>query len=269
MTRLGAVLGGAVVVLALSFGCARKTLPPRPPPVPLSPSEIEAMLEALERQAESVHRYQGLVRVRGRGPEGGFDARLVVVFERPDRMRVELLGAFGATRWSAVADETQILAYFPGRKQYVLESDVESVVALLLGVELDTRDLMAILSGVGVVFDPATVVSGEREGASVILRFDGGRALVLDDLGQVVEARAPGYRARYESRWKNAGRNFPDAVVLENDTLRARILTEEVDVNVPLAENVFVLELAEGATRLRPAEVDGEAVFVVTREPPP
>ncbi|HSF18615.1 MAG TPA: hypothetical protein VLK65_24005 [Vicinamibacteria bacterium] len=268
MTRLRAVLAGAVVVLALSLGCAGKPLPRRPPPVPMSRSEIEAIVEALERQAESVRRYQGLVRVRGRGPEGSFDARLVVVFERPDRMRVELLGAFGATRWSAVADEAQIVAYFPGRKQYVQESDVEAVVALLLGIELDTRDVMAILSGVGIAFDPATLVSGEREGASVVLRFDGGRDLVVDDQGQVVEARASGYRARYESRWKNAGRYFPDAVVLENDRVRARIGTEEVDVNVPLAEDVFVLEMAEGATRLRPAEVDGEAVFVVTREPP-
>ena len=103
----------------------------------------------------------------------------------------------------------------------------------------------------------------------MVLRFDGGRELVVDDQGQVVEARASGYRARYGSRWKNAGRYFPDALVLENDRVRARIGTEEVDVNVPLAEDVFVLEMAEGATRLRPAEVDGEAVFVVTREPPP
>ncbi|MGH9389083.1 MAG: hypothetical protein ACRD1Z_05655, partial [Vicinamibacteria bacterium] len=101
--------GFFVLSLVLS-GCARALRAPEaiPPPVPMEAAEVSSLLDELKRQSESVRRYQGLVRVRGRGPDGGFDARLAVFFERPDRLRVELLGPFGGTRWSAVASREEI-----------------------------------------------------------------------------------------------------------------------------------------------------------------
>jgi len=255
----------------LFSGCARV---PRAPealvrPVPMEAAEVSSLLDELRRQAESVRRYQGLVRVRGRARGGGFDARLAVFFERPDRLRVELLGAFGATRWSAVAGREEITAYFPGRRHYLREPDVADVVARLLGLRLRTEDMMAALSGVGVSLDTSTPALGYRRGATRLLEFETPpkRILELNADGQVVSAQSESYRVSYPGSWKRRGRPFPDELTIENESVRARLETNEVDVNVELDPETFHLEIPADAERLRPAEIDGEAVFVLGREP--
>jgi len=259
------------VVSLLLSGCARAPRAPEalPPPVPMEAAEVSSLLDELRRQAESIQRYQGLVGVRGRSTDGGFDARLAVFFERPDRLRVELLGAFGGTRWSAVASREEITAYFPGRRHYLREPDVADVVARLLGLRLRSEDMMAALSGVGVTVDFSSPVLGYRRGVRRFLEVEtpSKRILELDEDGQVISARAESFRVSYPGSWKSRGRMFPDELTIENESLRARLETKEVDVNVRLDPETFVLEIPADAERLRPAELDGESVFVVGREP--
>jgi hypothetical protein len=230
---------------------------------------VRAALEALRRQENGVVRYQGIVRVRGRGPDGGFDARLVVISERPDALRIELLGAFAGTRWSAVLGANRIEAYFPSRRQYLEEEDVADVVGRLLGLRLTSAEVMSVLAGVGVPLGSVTSARGEERGSLSILTFDGGDVgrVELDRAGQVVRAVGSAYRVSYPTSWKSRGRTFPDELVLENDSIRVVLETEDVDVNVALDPKAFVLDVPSDAERLRPAEVDGEAVFVIARDP--
>ncbi len=262
---------GFLALALLLGGCARAPRAPAslPPPLPLETAEVSSLLETLQRQADSVRRYQGLARVRGRGPEGAFDVRLAVFFERPDRLRVELLSALGGTHWSAVASREEITAYFPSRRHYLRETDVSDVVFRLLGVPLRAEDMMAVLSGVGVPLDVSSSVKGYRRGALRFLEIDGspGRLLEVNGDDQVVAARCEGYRVSYSSSWKARGRSFPDEVTIENGSLRARLETKDVDVNVALDPETFLLEIPADAVRLRPAEVGSESVFVVGREP--
>lgn len=231
-------------------------------------AERDALFQELARQETSLRRYQGIVRVRGRGPEGSFDARLVVIFERPDRLRVELLGAFGGTRWSAVADEAGIVAYFPGDEHYVREPDVADVVGRLLGIELSARDVMALLTGVGAPVAERSPEAAYHRGAFGELELEGAELIVNRAAAdQVVSAVTPRYRARYDGSWKANGRQFPRELVVENASVRVRIEAEDVDANTALAPEAFQLDVPEGALRLRPAEVEGQAVFVLTREP--
>ncbi len=259
------------VLFSVLSSCARSPRTPEalPPPVPMEAAEVSSLLAELTRQAESVRRYQGLVGVRGRGPDGSFDARLAVFFERPDRLRVELLGAFGGTRWSAVATREEITAYFPGRRHYLREPDVADVVARLLGLRLRTEDMMAALSGVGLSIDSSSSVLGYRRGVRRFLEIEtpSRRTLELDGDGQVLAAQAESYRVAYPGSWKSGGRSFPDELIIENESLRARLEAKEVDVNVRLDPETFLLEIPADALRLRPAEIDGESVFVVGREP--
>jgi hypothetical protein len=232
-------------------------------------AEVASILEDLHLQAESVRRYQGLVRVRGRGPEGSFDARLAVLFERPDRLRVELLGAFGGTRWSAVASPEEITAYFPGRRHYLRESDVAEVVARLLGIRLRSEDMMAALSGVGVPLYSSSPALGYRNGTARFIEIDAPsrRTLEVNDEGQVVSAQSQSYRVFYPRSWKSRRRLFPDELTIENESVRASLIAQDVDVNVALSPEAFVLEIPADAVRLRPAEIEGEAVFVIGKEP--
>jgi len=265
--RSSALLAGFLLLAA----CARTPQAPEalPPPVPISAAEVSSLLGELQRQAESVRRYQGFVRVRGRGPEGGFDARLAVLFERPHRLRVELLGPFGSTRWSAVAGREEISVYFPGRRHYLRESDVADVVARLLGLRLRSEDMMAALSGVGVSLHSSSPAVGYRRGAVRFLEIEtpSKRVLELNEEGQVVSALSESYRVSYPGSWKSRGHPFPDELSMENESVRARLTAQDVDVNVELDPETFVLDIPADAVRLRPAEVEGEAVFVIGREP--
>ncbi|MFQ5789349.1 MAG: hypothetical protein ACE5JI_02625 [Acidobacteriota bacterium] len=119
----------------------------------------------LQREARSVVRYQAVLRMRGRGPEGRFQATQVLVFERPDRVRLELLGAFGSTRWVAVASGGEITVVFPGRREFLREARVEEVVRVLLGIPLSAEEVMAVLAGTGLPLEHYRPVDASREGS--------------------------------------------------------------------------------------------------------
>jgi hypothetical protein len=257
-----------VAILALA-SCRTKPVPPPPPPVPLSASEVKALLDGLGREERSVSRYEGFVRLRGRGPDGGFDARLVVIFRRPAELRVELVGAFGGTRWTAVADASGITAYFPGRREYLKEEDTAEIVGRLLGLRLAPDEVMAVLAGVGLPLASVPGAVGERRGAGAFVDLGGdpGKHIEVGGDGQVDRARGSGYRVSYPTRWKSRGRQVPDRIELSNETIRAILTAEDVDVNAPIDPEAFLLDVPSGAVRLRPSEIDGEAVFVVEKKP--
>lgn len=250
------------VFVALSIACSRRA--PEAPRVPLDAAEIEAALDEVQRSADSVRRYQGFVRIRGQGPDGGFSGRLVVIFERPERFRIELLGAFGVTRWAAVAGPSGIKVVFPGPGQYVEEVDTADVVGRLLGIRLGPDEVMALLSGAGASWNEASPSEAYRQGETRVVRSPSGERLELSDDAQVVSAQTSRYRVRYPSEWKKRRRQIPDRLELETELLEATLTVEAVDVNVALDPEAFAVEVPAGATRLRPADVAGEAVFVAS-----
>lgn len=260
-------LSRLALVVAILLPACRRNVAELPPPVPVDTEEVQTRLDGLERIGESVRRYEGFVRIRGQGPDGGFSARLVVIFRRPHALRVELLGAFGSTRWSAVANESGITVVFPGPNQYVEEEDSADVVGRLLGVRLSSGEVMAILSGIGAPLD-APVVSAYRQGSLTVARLASGVRVELDEDGQIAVVQTPRYRVSYPTPWKRRRRHVPDSIRLETDTLQATLTPESVDVNIRLAAEAFAIEIPDDAERLRPVDVAGEAVFVVTQEPP-
>jgi hypothetical protein len=226
---------------------------------------VRVSLEALADEAASIRRYQGFVRLRGKGPDGGFSGKLVVVFERPHHLRVDLLGAFGAARWSVVATDEGIRVVFPGPRQYVEEKDTADVVGRLLGVRLDVNEMMALLSGSGIPLE-GEPVSAFRQGPVTVVSLNGGERLELSEEGQITSVQTSRYRVGYPSSWKRRRRHVPDTIRLETDVLTVTLTPEDVDVNVRVDPEAFVVEIPEGAERLRPSDISGEAVFVVAEE---
>ncbi len=255
-------LGLVVASLFFLGGC--KPRAPEAPRVPVDPSEIESLLSQLDRESEAIKRYQGFVRIRGKGPDGSFDGRLVVIFERPDDFRIELLGPFGSTRWSAVATENGIRVLFPGSKQYVEEPHTADIVGRLLGVPLDAEEVMALLSGIGKPL-PVEVIAGYRQGSATIGMLAEGDRIELTEDGQVSSVQARTYRVSYPTPWKKRRRQIPDRLLLSTESIRVTLSAEDVDVNVALDPDAFELDIPDGAARLRPADIGGEAVFVVTK----
>jgi len=253
-------------VSCLSLGSCKRNIPDLPPPVPVDTDAVRASLEALAAEAATIRRYQGFVRIHGRGPDGGFSGRLVVVFERPDHLRVDLLGAFGSTRWSAIATDAGITVVFPGPRQYVEEDDTADIVGRLLGVRLSVREVMALLAGVGIPLE-GEPVEGFRQGAVTVVSLSDSERVELSEDGQIASVQTARYRVGYPSPWKRRRRHVPDTIRLETDTLAATLTPEDVDINIRLDPEVFVVEIPDGAECLQPSDISGEAVFVVIPKP--
>ena len=56
-------------------------------------------------------------------------------------------------------------------------------------------------------------------------------------------------------------------IILTVRGVLATLTPEDVDINIQLDPEAFVVEIPDGAERLRPSDVAGEAVFVVTPKP--
>ncbi len=254
-----ALLGLAILVT--SDACHRRSTPSRVA-VPLPAEEAARMLEEVEVEARGVARYQAVLKVRGKGPDGRFSVTQLIVFERPDRVRVELMGAFGSTRWVAVASEDEILVWFPGRREFVRETQVERVVGALMGVELTAREVIAALSGSGLPLDGLRPVAAVREDG--VTRIELGEIKVELEDSQVKSVRRADYRVSYPTSWRAAGRPAPDRIELANEKLQAVLRVEDLDVNVRLHPEAFIVEVPEEATQLELAQIGGEAFFVTT-----
>jgi hypothetical protein len=250
---------GLIGLLTLT-GCSRRPVSTGPA-IPLSPEETTRILDPLERHSQAVERYQAVVRLRGKGPDGKFRATELVVFERPDRVRVELLAAFGASRWIAVTGAGEITVLFPRSREYLEETAVEDVVDALLGIRLSPEEVMAILAGSGLPLGGAEPVRAERQGDRVRIALGEGRRVDVE-ADQVREARRSGYRVLYPTDWKRKGRGAPDRIEISSEKIEATLTVEDLDINVRLDPEAFVLNLPQGAYRLGLAQIGGEAVFV-------
>lgn len=254
---------GLALLLAAS-ACSRRPVV-APAPIPLPSQEAERLLGELEKAQQSTARYQAILNVRGEGPEGRFRATEIVVFERPDRIRFELLATFGSSRWIAVTEEGQITVLFPRSREYLRESASEDVVSALLGVRLSPDDVMAILAGSGLPLSGAEPARAERIGERVHIVLssqDSDGASLEVEQGQVREAEGPHYRVRYPTDWKENGRTAPEQIEIASDRIEATLTVEELDINIQLDPEAFTIDLPEGATRLGVAQIEGEAVFV-------
>jgi len=259
------VLLGLAALLE-SNACSRRPVATGPV-VPVPAEEAARLLDVLESDQQAIARYQAVLKVRGEGPEGRFSVTELVAFERPDRVRVELLATFGASRWIAVTDRGEITVLFPRSREYLQESAVEDVVSALFGIRLRPEEVMSVLAGSGLPLGDAEPARAERIGERVriVVGSDGPGARVESvdvEGGQVREAVGSRYRVSYPTDWKARGRTAPDQIEIESDRIQASLTVEALDVNVKLEPEAFIISLPEGAARLGVAEIGGEAVFV-------
>ena len=252
---------GLLSLLLATGACHQRSMPSRVT-VPLPVEEAERILKQVEVEARGVARYQAVLKVRGEGPEGRFNATQVIVFERPDRVRVELLGAFGSTRWVAVASGDEIVVWFPGRREFVRETDVDRVVGALLGVELTSEEVIAALSGAGMPLAGLRPMGATREGGVTRIELDEIR--IEMEGPQMKSARRADYRVSYPTNWRSAGRPAPDRLEIANEKLQAVLRVEDLDINVRLHPEAFLVEVPDDATQLELAQIGGEAFFVTT-----
>jgi len=224
--------------------------------------EAEQILDRLASEGSAVARYQAVVRIRGKGPEGRFSATQLLIFNRPDGVRVELLGAFGSTRWVAVTAHGEIMVWFPSRREYLRETRVEDVVGVLLGLKLSPTEVMAVLAGTGLPLEEYRPIRASRRGALTRIELDGG--MIELEGSQVRAAANAEYRISYPTSWKDDGKHVPYLMEIGSEQLQATLRVESPDVNIQLHPEAFVVDLPDDANRLELHQVGDEAVFVKT-----
>lgn len=188
MLRKSARLVITAACFALSVqGCVRPPLPVISGDAVLA-TERQAVFDALYRADDEVKSFRGLARVKSIDGKGS-SYRQTVLFEKPDRFRIEALPLDSAyTLYLVVAANGTLKALNPPQREAISSLDERALFARLTKLPLGTREMMSLLIG----RVPPTELHADTE----IYRPSAARVLYL----------------------KN--RNFTSYYVLDADTLR-------------------------------------------------
>jgi outer membrane biogenesis lipoprotein LolB len=249
----GIAVLATVVLLA---GCASRSAPrPIPAPAGTLPA-ADAIFAALAQRREAVRGLRALARLSYSSPDESRKAKQLLVAERPDRLRLEILSPFGAvfvltTADGALAawarDESTVYRGVASRQNLERYANVDLPVGTVVDLLLGTPPLQP---------DADTVVSN-----------DAGLTEVWQDLSDTVQV---GWfndhlePVRYEQREQSGevrlrtafdgyatidGMSVPTQISIELPVEQRRVdlALSETEVNPALPDSVFALETPSGS----------------------
>jgi len=249
-----------IPVLFLSFsGCVLKKPEIGLPEVPAG--ELVRALE-LRRQSFSGLKAVASAQVMRKGRKRSYDT-VGVVLAGQNKLRIEAYGPLGQSLLVLVWDGKEPLLRLSGQDAVMRPGP--SALERLLGVGMEMRDLCAVLSGNipdSAGTDGAKAFCGQ-DGACVVELSQGEtvrrawlrRPQSGDDGGARVTAyeayRSESliFRAKFEHMETISGYPLPMRVILENPDKNATLTVayDDVDVNVPIDDELFTLPAAEAA----------------------
>lgn len=249
------LLASAILGSVMLHACA-----PRRPlvaaggtPLP-TPEELHAIVSS---RRESVTALRALARVRVKDPDGTIASREAIIVERPARLRVEVLSAFGAVLVFTV-DDGQLRAYNSSEDALYAGAASPENLARYAGVGLAPTQLVDLLLGTPpdapgvtgeVAVDPGSgwiALTQPMAGGSRITWFTGARVPVAvedrDDSGSVL------WRASFDDHEARGGVSLPTRIILEAPPLgrAVDIALNDLDVNPQLAPGAFALKTPPG-----------------------
>lgn len=257
-----AMAGRARVIVALSLcaclaGCALR----RPLPRAEAPARLPAAADlesALAQRRDALHGLRALARMRYRDGEESGSSRQVIVLERPDRLRVEVLSILG-TVFVMTADRQTFSAYATDEGTVYRGTPSRTLMGRYARVALGVNELIDLL-----LASPAAAPSGGR--GDVSFDDDPGaiRLLHTDAIGSnsvwfsasyapiAAERRdADGeieWRAEFDGYEDHDGLHVATKVKLEFPPTQRRIeLTlQNPEVNPPFDDSIFALQAPLG-----------------------
>jgi hypothetical protein len=255
---------GRLLPLAIAAALASACAGMRPaPPGPLADDDASpaALLAELERAGASRRSLRAIARLSLDGPAGSGRAKQILLVERPDRLRVEVLG---------LLDQTVAVLTTNGVRYRLFRSETRSetegaVHAGLLwevaGLAVTPAQAVRILLGAPALAPGSRLTGGTRladgrlrldlrepgASGSVRLEFDPQARLV--GWSQLDAAGAAQYEARFADHRPLGGELFPHELELHDRTTgaHARVRFLQVELNPPLEPALF--ELAREGSR--------------------
>jgi len=242
----------ALIAVLFLFSCLPKKTEIPGTEVPAGP-----LVQALEAQRLSVTGLRALasVEVVRRGKKRIFDT-VGIVLDAQRRLRVEVFGPLGQSLIALVWDGNDVLLRMQDDDRIMRPG--QAGIEKLLGMSVEAKDLCAIFSGtiteitrpldarVFCTQNNACVI--ELPEADTVRRIrvlppPSSPAVVRIAAQELYRSNTLLYRARYERMQEVSHVLLPRTIVIENPEKGVTITIEyaEVDVNMPVADDVFTL----------------------------
>lgn len=244
----------SVVVLG---GCTVRQEPPLlPASGPFEPPPLAELMRAVDARRDAIQSLRAVARMHYTSPSESRKAKQIIVAERPDRLRLEVLSPFG-TVFVLTASDGTLAAY--SRDEATVYRGVASPenLARYAGVDLPIPTAVDLLLGTPPVDrGEEGVVSRSAEGVELWQnRTRGSQVTWFTTLLEPVryeQRDEDGYvqlRATFEAYASVGGTRLPTFLDLELPPSRERIeiTLRDPEVNPILASSVFALEAPRGS----------------------
>lgn len=251
-----------VLPLLIAAACAR-----RAPPPDLSADPAVLLAEVARTQAR-VDRVRGEARARSESPRGDGTVKLLVVAERPDRLRLDALDFFGNPAAVLVADGGRFALLDLREGTYYRGAASPENLARLLPLAIPAEELVTLLCGAAPIAAgrPTAVAPGDGvlrltvEAEDRVQRLDVGAGAAVHASTITARPGLPPPPATYDLTFdrfrERAGRSFPGVVRLAapGAGVTLELSWKEIEVNAVLPEGSFNLPPPPGA---RIIDLDG------------
>jgi outer membrane lipoprotein-sorting protein len=248
-----------VIIVAALAGCGPK---PRPEPLPADVT-LETLIQALQRQSETILTFSGWARVQVREKGDEQTTTAVVAFKRPDRYKITLLGFGGAELAEIGSEGDSITVYIPYYNGYLRSPKGINPLGALLpeAADVDVERMISVISGV-------TLPPGQRDNYAITLKkWEDQAELLFEREGMQYRYRVRGPRLlvteetvlyKGETLWQ-VGRNdfrtqngvpFPRRIQIRDERRTLRLDFSGFSINTELRGEELSVQIPEDAERL-------------------
>jgi len=158
------------VLLALCLsGCIAKRVPVTEIEK-LSEANLEDLVQLLESRYQDINALKALVKVEVKTPEGKSAFQGILLFKRPDHLRLQGLDFLGRTMFDLIAKGEEIRLHLPGEDR-VLSEEVDSYPFFGEGkIPVKLTDFLEVLGASGGIYlDPTVIPALEKDQTAYIL----------------------------------------------------------------------------------------------------
>jgi outer membrane lipoprotein-sorting protein len=258
MRMLARRRGAAMALLALLAACATRVSPPPSASGGPLPSAAQAF-DALEQRRASLRSLRAMARLRYTSADESRTAKQLVLVERADRLRFEILSPFGAVFVLTAADgalaawtrsESTVYrgtASAENLQRYAqIDLPVASAVDLLLGTPPLAADVSSVISADGAAVELWQDTGRDVRVAWFTPSLEPLRYEQRDAAGRVL------LRATFAQYATIDGQRVPTQLTIEDPSGQRRVDIDltETEVNPVLADGLFALETPAGSKQV-------------------
>jgi outer membrane lipoprotein-sorting protein len=244
------VLVAAIALPSCAAVAGRPVAVPAAPPEPVS---AETLLAGLDARSAAIRTFRALAEMRYVGPRDKLAAKQVVVVERPNRLRIEMMSAFGVSLQIA-SDGERVCAYHRGEQTYYRGRATTQNLTRFTRLDLGLPDIVDLVTGLPphgprigrptFAFEPPLalwrVTTALADHGAFTLWFDPEHLLPT----RAIEVHPGGkiaYDASFADYRPSAGVEIPRTVrfALPDQETKIELKYSDVSLNVELAPGLF------------------------------